>query len=161
MLSKFSTKEFLHIRSLHGPPFAGKALTWELNKIGCYITMYSSIARSVVLKRRNRTTLELLGNILIHITAGSRLSPQMVEPCKEWIPVAKEVNFLILKDNRLKSFHYEMRDSSLWNERKYTFVVMTRLHIVDTASPLHITKTNTAVAWPRFEFFLISWRNVI
>ena len=47
--------------------------------------MYSPIARSVVLKRRNQTTLEMLGNIFNHISARLRLSPQMVEPCKERI----------------------------------------------------------------------------
>ena len=47
--------------------------------------MYSPIARSVVFKRRNWTTLELLGNFFIHIAARARLSPQMAEPCKERI----------------------------------------------------------------------------
>ena len=51
--------------------------------------MCSPIARSVVLKRRNRTTLELLGNVFIHIAARSRLSPQMAEPCKERIPLTR------------------------------------------------------------------------
>ena len=45
--------------------------------------MYSSIARSVVLKRGNRTTIELLGIVFIHIAAGSKLSPEMAEPYKE------------------------------------------------------------------------------
>ena len=31
------------------------------------------------------TTLELLGNVFIHIAARWRLSPQMAEPCKEQI----------------------------------------------------------------------------
>ena len=33
---------------LRGQLFAGKASNWQLNKLVCYITMYSSIARSVV-----------------------------------------------------------------------------------------------------------------
>ena len=41
-----------------------------------YITMYSPIARSVVLRRRNWTILELLGNAFIHIAARSRLPLQ-------------------------------------------------------------------------------------
>ena len=45
--------------------------------------MYSPFARSVVLRRRNRTIIDLLGNVFIHKAARSRLSPQMVEPCKE------------------------------------------------------------------------------
>ena len=39
----------------------------------------------MVLKRRNRTTLELVGNSFIHIAARSRLALQMPEPCKEQI----------------------------------------------------------------------------
>ena len=50
--------------------------------------MYSNIARSVVL-RRNRTIIELLDNIFIHIADRSRLSAQMVEPCKERIGLRK------------------------------------------------------------------------
>ena len=55
------------------------------SKLGHYILMYPHIARSVVFKRRNRTTLELLGNICNHIAARSRLSPQMAKTCKEQI----------------------------------------------------------------------------
>ena len=47
--------------------------------------MYSPIARSVVLRRRNQTKIDLLGNIFIHNAATSRLSLQMVEPRKEQI----------------------------------------------------------------------------
>ena len=54
--------------------------------LGCYI-MYSPIARSVVLRRRNRTIINLFGNIFFHNAARSKLSPQMAEPCKEHILV--------------------------------------------------------------------------
>ena len=47
--------------------------------------MHSPIARSLGLKRRNRTTLELLCNVFIHIAVRSRLSPKMEEPFKERI----------------------------------------------------------------------------
>ena len=73
----------LFIRSLHGRPFAGRASNWESNKLGCYITMYSPITRSVVLRRRNWTIIDLLGNVFIHNAARSRLrarlSPQMAK----------------------------------------------------------------------------------
>ena len=75
------------IRSLYGRPFVGRASNWLSNKLGCYITMYSPIARSVVLRRRNRIIIDLLYNVFIHNAARSRLSPQMAEPCKERIPV--------------------------------------------------------------------------
>ena len=75
----------ISIRSLHGRPFAERASNWESNKLGCYITMYLPIARSVVLRRRNWTIIDLLGNVFIHNAARSRLSPQMVKPCKERI----------------------------------------------------------------------------
>ena len=75
------------IHPLQGLPFAGRASNWQLNKWGYYKTMYSPIARSVVFRRRHRTIVELLGVIFIHIAARSRLSPQMVEPCKKWISV--------------------------------------------------------------------------
>ena len=54
----------LSIRSLHGQPFAGRASNWQSNKLGCYITIYSPIVRSVVLRRRNQTIINLLGNVL-------------------------------------------------------------------------------------------------
>ena len=47
--------------------------------------IYSPIARSVVLKRRNWTTLELSGNVSFILLIRSRLFPQMAEPCKERI----------------------------------------------------------------------------
>ena len=71
--------------SLHGRPFVVRASNWQLNKLGCYITMYAPIARSGVLGRRNWTTINLLGNISIHNAARSRLSSQMAELCKDWI----------------------------------------------------------------------------
>ena len=71
------------IRSLYGRPFEERASNWQLNKLGCYIKMYLPIARSVLLRRRNRTMVGLLGNVLIYTGARSRISPQMVEPCKE------------------------------------------------------------------------------
>ena len=49
--------------------------------------MYLPIARSVILKRRNQTTIDLLGNVFIHNAARSRLSPQMAKLCKERIPM--------------------------------------------------------------------------
>ena len=76
---------FLYIRSLHGQPFAGRASNWQSNKLGCYITMSSPNARSVVLRRRNQTIIDLLGNVFIHNAARPRLSPQMAKPCKERI----------------------------------------------------------------------------
>ena len=82
------------ISSLHGRPFAGRASNgWESNKLGCYITMYSSIARSVVLRRRNRTIIDLLGKVFIHNAARSRLSLQMAKPCKErlWVIVPSDL----------------------------------------------------------------------
>ena len=39
----------------------------------------------MILRRRNRTIIDLLGNIFIHNAARSRLSPQRVELCKEQI----------------------------------------------------------------------------
>ena len=78
------------IRSLHGRPFAGRATNWESNKLGCYITTYSPIARSVVLRWRNQTIIDLLGNVFIHNAARSRLSPQMAKPCKERIMYVEE-----------------------------------------------------------------------
>ena len=51
--------------------------------LGCYIPMYSPIARSVVLRRRYWTLIDLLSNVFIHKVARSRLSTQMAEPCKE------------------------------------------------------------------------------
>ena len=71
------------IRSLHGRPFPGGASNRESNKLGCYITMYLPTARSVVLRRRNQTIIDLLGNVFIHNAARSNLSPQMAKPCKE------------------------------------------------------------------------------
>ena len=44
--------------------------------------MYSPVARSVVLRRRNRTIIDLLDNVFIHNAAKSKLYPQMAEPCK-------------------------------------------------------------------------------
>ena len=75
----------LSVCFLHGRPFAGRASNWQSNKLGCYITIYSLIARSVVLRRRNWTIIDLLGNVFIHNPARSRLSPQMAELCKERI----------------------------------------------------------------------------
>ena len=74
-----------HIHPLHGLPFAGRASKWQLNKLGRYITMYSPIVRSVFFKRRNRTIVDLLGNVFIHNAARLRLSSQIVEPRKERI----------------------------------------------------------------------------
>ena len=45
--------------------------------------MYSPNAMSVVLRRRNQTIINLLGNVFIHNAARSRLSPQMLEPYKD------------------------------------------------------------------------------
>ena len=47
--------------------------------------MYSPIARSVVLRRRNQTIIDLLGKVFIHNAARSKLSLQMAKPCKERI----------------------------------------------------------------------------
>ena len=74
-----------HFCSLHCWPFVGRASNWESNKLRCYITMYSPIARSVVLRWKNWTIIELLGNVFIHNAARLRLSPQMAKPCKEQI----------------------------------------------------------------------------
>ena len=63
----------------------GRALNWQSNKLGYYITLYSPIARSVVLRRRNQTIIDLFGNVFIHNAARSRLSLQMAKPCKERI----------------------------------------------------------------------------
>ena len=35
------------------------------------------------MRRRNRTVIDLLGNLFIYNAARSRLSPQMAELCKE------------------------------------------------------------------------------
>ena len=77
---------------MHGPPFAGRASNWQSNISECYITMYSPTTRSLVLKRTNRTIVELLGNIFIHIAARSRLSLQMAESCKERIAIPWSVS---------------------------------------------------------------------
>ena len=58
--------------------------------------MYSPIALSVVLKRQNQTTLELLGKVFIRIAARSRLSSQMADPCKERILVKSVCNFVVV-----------------------------------------------------------------
>ena len=60
----------------------GKSLELMYSRIilGHYITMYSPIVRSVLLKRRNQTILKLLGNVFIHIAARSKLFPQMAGP---------------------------------------------------------------------------------
>ena len=47
--------------------------------------MFSPIAKSVILKRRNQTTLKLLGNVFIHVAASSKLSLHMAELCKKRI----------------------------------------------------------------------------
>ena len=47
--------------------------------------MYSPIERSVVLRKRNRTIIDLLGNVFIHNAARSRLSPQIAKLCKDQI----------------------------------------------------------------------------
>ena len=46
--------------------------------------MYSPTAKSVVLRRRNRTINNHLGNVFIHNAARLRLSPQTAA-CKEQI----------------------------------------------------------------------------
>ena len=93
----------VHIRSLHGWPFAGRASNWQSNKLGCYIRIHSPTARSVVLRRRNRTIIDLIGNVFIHNGARSRLSPQMAEPCKERIVVMYQGRHLwkLVKDTKL------------------------------------------------------------
>ena len=68
-------------------PLAVTASICQSNKSGYYITIYSPIARSVVL-RRNQTIVKLLGNIFIHIAARSRLSMTIV-----WLPSSREYLF--------------------------------------------------------------------
>ena len=65
--------------------FVGRALNWESNYLGCDITMYSPTARSEVLRRRNRTIIDMLGNVFIQNGARLRLSLQMAKPCKKRI----------------------------------------------------------------------------
>ena len=62
-------------------PFAGRALNWQANKLGLYRTMFSPLARSVVLRRNQTIVVELSGNIFIHIAAIWKLSLQ-TEPCR-------------------------------------------------------------------------------
>ena len=64
--------------------------------------MYSPIARSVVLKRKDWTTLERLGNVFIHIAARSRLSLQMAEPREELIHTTFVWVGTTIKTNLLK-----------------------------------------------------------
>ena len=44
----------------------GRASNWESNNLVCDITMYSPIARSVVLRRRNWIIIDLFGNVFVH-----------------------------------------------------------------------------------------------
>ena len=66
--------------------------------------MYSPIARSVVVLRRgNRTIINLLGNVFIHNAARLRLSRQMAEPYKEQMK-----GVLCFQVSRLGHIYYAM-----------------------------------------------------
>ena len=67
---KFSSLNWMFYSLLARWPFAGRASNWQSNKLGCYITMYSPIARSVVLRRRGQTIMDLLGNVFIMLPDG-------------------------------------------------------------------------------------------
>ena len=61
----------------------GESLELTVEQVRTLHNNVFTIARLVVLKRTNLTSINLLGNVFIHITARSRLSPQMAEPCEE------------------------------------------------------------------------------
>ena len=112
--SVFFLNSRILIHPLHGPPFAGRASNsnWQSNKLGCYITMYSPIARSVVLRRRNRTIIDLLGNVFIHNAARSRVS-------RKWRYRAKSEYWDMPIFTNQTSFSEALENTSEERQRKY------------------------------------------
>ena len=114
---------------------------------------YSPIVRSVVLKRRNRTTLKLLGNVFIHIAARSRLSLQMVERIQtfnnrchysefytQWRPSDDKMDIVGLLDMIL--FVITQRGTLLQHQRHITVIPVIRSNDFDI---LNFTKNTKIV----------------